>query len=187
VASAALLAVLITIFTIGLPAPSAIATPGGTSYDTASYIYDAPAQLSSPDTAATTVRGSPPVSQVASWEGCASTRGCCTAADSVADSSSLWSRFRSLPRDERGSIRIPGGGTPLTNAQAADMAARVGFTRTNFIMRGQTVFTNGKTFIVQDTTSHSGGLWKMARTVEGLGSKGSRMGTYDYNLEYIGP
>jgi Novel toxin 21/Pretoxin HINT domain len=76
---------------------------------------------------------------------------------------------------------------PLTNSQANDMANRVGYRSTNYISRGQRVFTNGKTFITQDVDSHSGGLWKMAQTVADLGSKATRMGTYDYDLNYIGP
>ena len=39
--------------------------------------------------------------------------------------------------------------------------------------------------VVQDIGSHSGGLWKMADTIRGLGSRTARAGTYDYNLEYI--
>jgi hypothetical protein len=46
---------------------------------------------------------------------------------------------------------------------------------------------NGKNFIVQDIDSHSGGLWKMADTIKGLGSKTTRSGTYDYDLNYIAP
>lgn len=89
--------------------------------------------------------------------------------------------------DDRGSIGIPGGASRLTNAQAADMAARVGYTRTNYISQKQTVFSNGNTYIVQDITGHTGGLWKMGKTVNSLKSKKTRMGTYDYDLNYIGP
>lgn len=76
---------------------------------------------------------------------------------------------------------------PLNNSQAADMANRLGYRPTNIFIRGQRVFYNGKNYIVQDIDSHSGGLWKMARTVCGLQSKETRMGTYDYNGNYIGP
>jgi hypothetical protein len=76
---------------------------------------------------------------------------------------------------------------PLTTAQATQMAARVGYKSTNHIVKGQRVFTNGKNFIVQDIDSYSGGLWKMAKTVSDLGSKRTRVGTYDYNLDYVGP
>lgn len=75
----------------------------------------------------------------------------------------------------------------LTNAQASQMAQRVGYRATNQFVRGQRVFTNGKSFIVQDIDSHSGGLWKMANSVRDLGSKTTRTGTYNYNLDYVGP
>jgi RHS repeat-associated protein len=88
--------------------------------------------------------------------------------------------------DETGSFSLSGN-TRLTNAQAVDMAERLGYRPTNRRVRDQIVFTNGKTYIVQDTTSHSGGLWKMATSVERLSSKQTRMGTYDYNLDYVGP
>jgi len=67
------------------------------------------------------------------------------------------------------------------------MANRLGYRPTKLISSGQRVFTNGKSFITQDIDSHSGGLWKMGRTVADLASKSTRMGTYDYNLDYIGP
>ena len=90
-------------------------------------------------------------------------------------------------RDERGSFGFPGGASRLTNSQITDMATRLGFRPTNFTSQRQIVFTDGKNFITQDITSHTGGLWKMARTPEGLGSKTTRMGTYDYDLNYIAP
>ena len=33
---------------------------------------------------------------------------------------------------------------------------------------------------------HEGGFWKMADSVEGLGSKRTRLGTYDMNSNRIG-
>jgi hypothetical protein len=91
-------------------------------------------------------------------------------------------------RNERGSIGLPGrGGNPLTTAQATQMANRVGYQPINQTLRGQRVFSNGKNFIVQDIDSHSGGLWKMADTIKALGSKTTRTGTYDFDLNYIGP
>lgn len=58
-------------------------------------------------------------------------------------------------------------------------------------MRGQfsnrqPVFTNGKNFISPDVDGHIGGVWKMARTIRELGTKTTRMGTYDANLNWIG-
>jgi hypothetical protein len=76
---------------------------------------------------------------------------------------------------------------PLTNSQAKDMANRVGYRPTNQSSMGQRIFTSGKTYITQDVTSHTGGLWKMARTIAGLASKSTRMGTCDYDLNYLGP
>ena len=40
---------------------------------------------------------------------------------------------------------------------------------------------------IDPVDSHSGGLWKMANTVKDLGSKTTRTGTYDYNLNFVAP
>jgi len=53
-------------------------------------------------------------------------------------------------------------------------------------MCGQAVFTDGKRFITRDLDGHNGGAWKMARSVEGLMSKETRLGTYDAALKRIG-
>ena len=48
-----------------------------------------------------------------------------------------------------------------------------------------------KTYISQDVGSqngmgsHNGGVWKMAKTPEGLSSKEKRMGTYDADLNRV--
>jgi hypothetical protein len=84
-------------------------------------------------------------------------------------------------------VLVHNASCPLTNTQAKDMANRLGYRSTKFVSSGQRVFTNGKTFITQDIDSHSGGLWKMASSVANLASKSTRMGTYDYDLNYIGP
>jgi hypothetical protein len=99
----------------------------------------------------------------------------------------LWSHVKSLLREERGAVGLPGGGSRLTNSQITDMAARLGFRPTNYKSQSQIVFTNGKVYIVQDITGHVGGLWKMAKTPGALRSKVTRMGTYDYDLNYIAP
>ncbi len=68
------------------------------------------------------------------------------------------------------------------------MANRLGFRATNRKIRGQRVFTDGKNYIVQDIDAHNPvGLWKMAKTVDGLKSKATRMGTYDYDLKKVAP
>jgi hypothetical protein len=74
----------------------------------------------------------------------------------------------------------------LTNAQATDLANYLGFRPTNYIVRGQRVFTDGRSYIVQDTTSHNGGTWKIANSVEDLNSKTTRTATTDALLNEIG-
>jgi len=50
------------------------------------------------------------------------------------------------------------------------------------------VFRNGNDYIVQDVDGHlPDGLWKRAGSYEGLLSKNTRWGTYDYDLNRIGP
>jgi hypothetical protein len=43
-----------------------------------------------------------------------------------------------------------------------------------------------KNYITPDNTGHNGGLWKMAKTIKGLGKKETRMDIYDRNLKSIG-
>jgi hypothetical protein len=101
--------------------------------------------------------------------------------------SGVFARLRALDwADDTGAARTPGYGGRLTSSQAAQMAERVGYRPTNYISRGERVFTNGKTFITQDTTAHTGGLWKMADSVQDLRA-GARLGTFDYDLNWIAP
>ena len=80
---AAVLAALVTALGgLWAAAPASPSTPIA-GYDASAYVYDAPAQLLSPDTAATNARGSPSGPDVASWGRSGSTRGCCTAADAA--------------------------------------------------------------------------------------------------------
>ena len=83
--------------------------------------------------------------------------------------------------------QIVGKTTPLTNSEASTLADYLGYRPTNQILRGQRVFTNGKQFIVQDTTSHIGGTWKIADSARALGSKTTRTATTDALLTPIGP
>ena len=53
-------------------------------------------------------------------------------------------------------------------------------------IRGQAIFTDGRRFITRDIDAHAGGVWKMADSAEGLGSKATRSGTYDADLNLIG-
>lgn len=43
-----------------------------------------------------------------------------------------------------------------------------------------------KRYITFDNTSHIGGSWKAADSVKNLGSKNTRTGTFDVNLNKIG-
>ncbi|MFE5570659.1 toxin C-terminal domain-containing protein [Amycolatopsis japonica] len=71
-----------------------------------------------------------------------------------------------------------------------DLAKYLGYKKTSFRVRGQPVFTNGKTFISQDIGSgdgsHSGGTWKIANSVDDPGRKSTRSGTTDALLNKIG-
>lgn len=40
----------------------------------------------------------------------------------------------------------------------------------------------GLTYISPDVDSHNGGAWKAAKTIKALGSKKTRLGTYNENL-----
>jgi hypothetical protein len=74
----------------------------------------------------------------------------------------------------------------LSTSQAADLARYLGYTRTNVIVKGERVFSRGGSFIVQDTTSHSGGIWKLANSVNALKTKSSRVGATDALLNILG-
>ena len=87
--------------------------------------------------------------------------------------------------DDTGAI----GGNRLTSSQAADMANWLGYRPAGRLrVKGQQVFRDGNDYIVQDIDGHlPNGLWKRAGSYEGLFSKSTRWGTYDYNLNWIGP
>lgn len=92
------------------------------------------------------------------------------------------------------SVGMTGGGgnkegngqTRMTNKQATEVAKELGYEKTNYISNGQPVFKKGNRYITPDVDSHNGGIWKMADSVKNLGSRKSRMGTYNANLERIG-
>jgi RHS repeat-associated protein len=69
-----------------------------------------------------------------------------------------------------------------TNKAAEDL----GYTKTNYRSHGQPVYKNGNKYITPDVDGHNGGAWKMADSIKNLGSKSTRMGTYDANLNRIG-
>jgi RHS repeat-associated protein len=74
----------------------------------------------------------------------------------------------------------------LTAKQALQEARKLGFTETNYFSHGQPIFRKGNKYITLDVDAHSGGVWKMADSVKNLGSKKTRMGTYDKYLKRIG-
>ena len=61
-----------------------------------------------------------------------------------------------------------------------------GYRLTNYKSHGQDVYTNGKDFISPDTDGHNGGVWKKAKSIKALGSKETRDGTFDKDLNRIG-
>lgn len=80
------LAIVAALFAVAvglLTATPALATSPGSTYDTAVYAYDAPALSSSPDTAASYVRGSPSGPGVGLWVSPAFVRGDVVAANTV--------------------------------------------------------------------------------------------------------
>lgn len=73
----------------------------------------------------------------------------------------------------------------MTNREADAEAERLGFKKTNYKSHGQRVYKKGNRYITRDVDGHSGGSWKMADSVENLGRKSTRMGTYDADLNWI--
>jgi hypothetical protein len=76
----------------------------------------------------------------------------------------------------------------MTTPQATTNAKNLGYEKTNYTSHGQPVFYNKKTkkYITPDVDQHNGGIWKMAKSPQELGSKSTRIGTYDSNLVRIG-
>jgi RHS repeat-associated protein len=70
--------------------------------------------------------------------------------------------------------------------EAQAKAEELGFTKIKATSNGQAVFSNGKMFITRDVDGHNGGAWKAASSVKALGSKKTRSGTYDADLNRIG-
>lgn len=76
-----------------------------------------------------------------------------------------------------------------TTAEATKAAEKIGYRKTNYKSSGQVVYeatksakVKGLPYITPDVDSHKGGAWKAAKTVAGLGSKQTRLGTYNENL-----
>jgi hypothetical protein len=76
-----------------------------------------------------------------------------------------------------------------TTAAATSAATKLGYVKTKDISNGQAVYMvtksspiKGLTYISPDVDSHNGGVWKAASTVANLGSKTTRLGTYNEDL-----
>jgi filamentous hemagglutinin len=88
-----------------------------------------------------------------------------------------------------GGVTKSGAKGPIyqSNKEAKIAAETLGFKKINeTIHGGQAVYKKGDLYITRDLDGHNGGAWKMATSVKGLGSKGTRLGTYDSNLNRIG-
>lgn len=82
-----------------------------------------------------------------------------------------------------------------TTKEATQAAKKLGYEKTNYITKsGQPVYkatssaSKGRlmVYITPDVDSHKGGAWKVAKTVEDLNSKTTRLGTYNADLsKYI--
>lgn len=76
-----------------------------------------------------------------------------------------------------------------SEAVAKVVAKELGYSKTNYLSKKAVVYYNKKgkpKYIVRDIDSHNGGFWKGALTVKDLGSKKTRSGTYDIDLNRIG-
>ncbi|WP_375740548.1 toxin C-terminal domain-containing protein [Pseudomonas boanensis] len=74
-----------------------------------------------------------------------------------------------------------------TTKEAKQAAEKLGFKKINeTVHNGQAVFKRGKEFITRDLDGHNGGAWKMAESVNALGNRETRSGTFDENLNRIG-
>ena len=78
-----------------------------------------------------------------------------------------------------------------TTAQATVKASSLGYSKTNEYSSGQAVYKankpissviKGLIYITPDVDSHNGGAWKAGKSVAALGSKATRLGTYNADL-----
>ena len=76
-----------------------------------------------------------------------------------------------------------------TNQEVATIASKLGYIKTNKCSKNRTIYAHpkGKNYITHDIDSHNGGFWKLAKTIKDLASKNTRIGTYDKDLNIIGP
>lgn len=77
---------------------------------------------------------------------------------------------------------------PAPAEQVEELATYLKYRSTGIVDgRGQMVYKKGRTYISQDVDSHNGGFWKMAKSRKDLNSRKTRMGTYDFLLNRVGP
>ncbi|MDE9541208.1 toxin C-terminal domain-containing protein [Xenorhabdus bovienii] len=79
----------------------------------------------------------------------------------------------------------------LAKCNFAEMAKKLGYTKINERSHGQPIYMNKKApnkmkYITPDVDQHNGGVWKAADSVKNLGSRKTRSGTYDADLNRIG-
>jgi RHS repeat-associated protein len=100
--------------------------------------------------------------------------------------SSLWNGITGLFSNSNAKGADNTSKEKKTNKEADEAAAKLGYKETGEYSHGQKVYKKGGKYITQDVDKHNGGEWKMADSVKNLGSKRTRMGTYDGNLKRIG-
>jgi filamentous hemagglutinin len=74
-----------------------------------------------------------------------------------------------------------------TSSEATAAASELGFVKISERVHGQAVYQRGGDYITRDVDGHNGGAWKMASSPKALRSKATRDGTFDKNLNKIGP
>ena len=92
------------------------------------------------------------------------------------------------PGSDKASSQDKNPGVPKNHKEKA---TELGYSKTNERSHGQPVFVNKKAprdlrYITPDVDGHNGGYWKAADSVKSLGSRSTRSGTYDANLNRIG-
>jgi hypothetical protein len=104
----------------------------------------------------------------------------------AAKSANIAAKSASIAAKSASAVKKSVGPVYKSAKEAAIAAKKLGATPTKHLSHGQKVYKYGKNYITRDTEGHIGGAWKMAKSPESLGSKATRMGTYDENLKWIG-
>ncbi len=76
--------------------------------------------------------------------------------------------------------------TTTEKKECIDIVKKMGYVKIRERSEGEAVFRKGNKYISFDKKGHNGGVWKMARSVDGLKSRTTRLGTFDKFLNYIG-